>query len=87
MATVLEEDAPAQAREVISNPGWILAALTKAYFRVWSSVVLEMPLCENQDGGVGRHTAPPCTTRTDRKSNGKKVQHQGDKNINIHPDP
>ena len=34
---------------------------------------------ENQDGGVGRHTAPPCTTRTDRKSNGKEVQHQGNK--------
>ena len=34
---------------------------------------------ENQDGGVGRHTAPPCTTRTDRKSNGKEVRHQGDK--------
>ena len=34
---------------------------------------------ENQDGGVGRHTAPPCTTRTDRKSNGKEVQHPGDK--------
>ena len=28
---------------------------------------------ENQDGGVGRHTAPPRTTRTDRKSNGKEV--------------
>ena len=26
---------------------------------------------ENQDGGVGRHTAPPRTTRTDRKLNGK----------------
>ena len=34
---------------------------------------------ENQDGGVGRHTAPPCTTRTDRKSNGKEVRHQVDK--------
>ena len=34
---------------------------------------------ENQDGGVGRHTAPPRTTRTDRKSNGKEVRHQGDK--------
>ena len=31
---------------------------------------------ENQDGGVGRHTAPPRTTRTDRKSNGKEVRHQ-----------
>ena len=34
---------------------------------------------ENQDGGVGRHTAPPRTTRTNRKSNGKEVRHQGDK--------
>ena len=34
---------------------------------------------ENQDGGVGRHTAPPHTTRTDRKSNGKGVRHQGNK--------
>ena len=34
---------------------------------------------ENQDGGVGRHTAPPRTARTDRKSNGKEVQHQGNK--------
>ena len=33
----------------------------------------------NQDGGVGRHTAPPRTTRTDRKSNGKEVRHQVDK--------
>ena len=28
---------------------------------------------ENQDGCIGRHTAPPCTTRTDRKPNGKEV--------------
>ena len=41
---------------------------------------------ENQDGGVGGHTAPPRTTRTDRKSNGKEVRHQGDKKMNIHPD-
>ena len=34
---------------------------------------------ENQDVSVGRHTAPPHTTRTDRKSNGKEVQHQGNK--------
>ena len=34
---------------------------------------------ENQDGSVGRHTAPPRTTRTDRKSNGQEVRHQGDK--------
>ena len=42
---------------------------------------------ENQDGGVGRHTAPPRTTRTDRKSKGKEVRHQVDKKRNIHPDP
>ena len=34
---------------------------------------------ENQDGSVGRHTAPPRTTRTDRKSNGREVGHQVDK--------
>ena len=34
---------------------------------------------ESQDGGVGRHTAPPHTTRTDRKSNGREVRHQVDK--------
>ena len=34
---------------------------------------------ENQDGGIGRHTALPCTTRTDRTSNGKEVRHQVDK--------
>ena len=34
---------------------------------------------ENQDGGVGRHIAPPRTTRTDRESNGKGVGHQGNK--------
>ena len=34
---------------------------------------------EDQDGGVGRHTAPPHTMRTDRKSNGKEVRHEVDK--------
>ena len=29
-------------------------------------------MLENQDGGIGRHTAPPRTTRTDRKSNSKE---------------
>ena len=36
-------------------------------------------LIENQDGSVGRHIAPPRTTRTDRKSNSKEVRHQVDK--------
>ena len=36
----------------------------------------ERPIAENQDGGVGRHTAPPRTTRTDRESNSKGDQHQ-----------
>ena len=35
---------------------------------------------ENQDGGAGKHTAPPRTTRTDRKSNGREVRHQEIKN-------
>ena len=34
---------------------------------------------KNQDGGVGRHTVPPRTTRTDRKLNSKEVRHQVDK--------
>ena len=34
---------------------------------------------ENQDGGVGRYTAPPRTTRTDRELNCKGVRHQGNK--------
>ena len=46
------------------------------------NVVVFIKTCfseENQDGGVGRHTAPPRTTRTDRKSNGKEVRQQVDK--------
>ena len=35
---------------------------------------------ENQDGGVGRHTTPPRTTRTDRESNGKGVDTKEIKN-------
>ena len=46
----------------------------------------KMRTWENQDGGVGKHTAPPHTTRTDRKSNGKEIRHQGDQKLNIHPD-
>ena len=34
---------------------------------------------ENQDGGIGRHTAPPRTTRTDRESNSKGDRHQGNR--------
>ena len=34
---------------------------------------------ENQDGGIGRHTVPPRTTRTDRGSNSREVRHQVDK--------
>ena len=33
----------------------------------------------NQDGGIGRHTVPPRTTRTDRGSNSREVRHQVDK--------
>ena len=38
---------------------------------------------ENQDGGIGRHTVPPRTTRTDRKLNSKEVPHQVDKKTYI----
>ena len=41
--------------------------------------LIEIAERENQDGGVCRHTEPPHTTRTDRKSNGKEVRHQGNK--------
>ena len=44
-----------------------------------STFYLKGLIAENQDGGVGRHTAPPRTTRTDRKSNSKEVRHQGNK--------
>ena len=52
----------------------------------YGTSLLKKLCCENQDGGVGRHTVPPCTTRTERKSNSKEVRHQGDKKRNIHPD-
>ena len=42
-----------------------------------SRMTVKKNKAENQDGGIGRHTAPPRTTRTDRKSNSKGVQHQG----------
>ena len=46
----------------------------------WSSMFIKLVgKRENQGGGIGRHTAPPRTTRTDRKSNGKEVRHQGNK--------
>ena len=45
----------------------------------WVKMLKDKEVQENQDGGVGRHTAPPRTTRTDRKSNGKEVRHQGNK--------
>ena len=45
---------------------------------VWKNKQTDMKE-ENQDGGIGGHTAPPRTTRTDRKSNGKEVRHQGNK--------
>ena len=48
-------------------------------FTFIGNLILKKLPGENQDGGVGRHTAPPRTTRTDRKSNGKEVRHQVDK--------
>ena len=45
----------------------------------WSTKISKGKRKENQDGGVGRHTAPPRTTRTDRESNSKGDQHQGNR--------
>ena len=65
------------------KPTGIHSLLTK--HTIYSAFALGLKICnstslmENQDGGVGRHTVPPRTTRTDRKLNGKEVQHQGDK--------
>ena len=50
--------------------------ITFFYFKI---TILKNHEFENQDGGVGRHTAPLCTTRTDRKLKDKEVWHQGDK--------
>ena len=44
----------------------------RAYLNIIKAIY-KKPTGENQDGGVGGHTAPPGTTRTDRKSNGKEV--------------
>ena len=52
---------------------------TKGKTKKWNLLIKNCVL-ENQDGGgVGRHTAPPRTTRTDGKSNCKKVRHQVNK--------
>ena len=42
--------------------------------------MLKSYISENQDGSVGRHTVPPRTTRTDRKSNGKETNTKEIKN-------
>ena len=52
---------------------------TTLHREVYSFSSYQLLFTENQDGDVGRHTAPPRTTRTDRKSNGKEVGHQVDK--------
>ena len=49
------------------------------YLLCQAMLTLQDFFSENQDGGVGRHTAPPRTTRTDRESNSKGDQHQGNR--------
>ena len=66
--------------------------LTLKNYRIYNQklccrAMSKQAIMENQDGGVGRHTAPPRTTRTDSKSKGKEVRHQIDKKKKtIHPD-
>ena len=57
----------------ITKPTGQCPLSTQSYLRISKGL-------ENQDGGVDRHTAPPCTTRTDRKSNGKEVHTKEIKN-------
>ena len=59
----------------------IMSINTRYHLKILISIhdIKNCQKTENQDGTIGRHTAPPCTTRTDRKSNSKEVQHQGDK--------
>ena len=52
----------------------------------WTATCKKNETRRNQDGSVGRHTAPPRTTRTDRESNSKGDRHRGNRKINMHPD-
>ena len=52
----------------------------KAFLIVsFNNLCKKCTIFENQDGGVGAHTAPPRTTRADGKSNGRGFRHQVDK--------
>ena len=60
----------AQMKEYIKDPK---IELSDEEIANVSDVEFKKLVIENQDGGVGRHTVPPCTTGTDRKLNGKEV--------------
>ena len=49
------------------------------------TLLLRNILGGNQDGGVGRHTAPPRTTRTDRESNSRGTDTKEIENKHIQP--
>ena len=60
---------------------YVLTSLLE-YYSQWfgaSGALVNKERKENQDGGVGRHTAPPRTTRTDRELNSKGDQHEGNR--------
>ena len=61
-------------REIISY--FVLPGVSQF---ISKNTMLKKKKPENQDGGVGRHTAPPRTTRTDRESNSKGDQHKGNR--------
>ena len=58
--------------DYIVCPWYPLVIVQTPFSLILNLIVVE----ENQDGGVGRHTTPPRTTRADRKSNGREVRHQ-----------
>ena len=71
MFLALEEVTLHVFRKLKYNTGDRIIACMRMFGRVGKYFIKKVMPRGNQDGGVGRHTAPPCTTRTDRESNSK----------------